>query len=183
MQVPTEEEEDSRFLEAHPEFQNVQDPNIRRELRRADVARREAQQANDRAAQAERRLAFIDAKLPDHPALKGLQASFIGDQVPTVEEIRQRATEWGLINEDGTPTIGAAGPAGDGSNGAGSGAGSADEETLRRIAGAGSSTGTQGGGMDLADALRAAKSNDEVMQILRNAPPEAGLVLRESVAH
>ena len=147
------------------------DPNIRKELRQSRVNQLEKVAAEDRATAAERELTLYRAGIPAGDKRGQVFAeTYKGSQDPA--EIKASFEElFGPLEAAG----GDAGAGGTGSQGTGTSTASADQ----RIAHAGAGGGAQGapGTTDLRDALRNAKTTAEVKEIIRNAPPEAGIRL------
>lgn len=122
----------------------------------------EAERAKNVAT--ERRAAFAEAGLPDSPVRALFEKTYEGEM--TAEAIKAAAEPYGLT---GTPA--AQTPAPEDRSGL---------EALRRVAAA-SNGAPAGAPMLLEDAIDRAQGPEQVMAVIRNAPPEAGISLPRSV--
>ena len=146
------------------------DPNIREELKQGRINRLEAKAALDRAEAAERELNLYRAGIPAGDKRGQVFAeTYKGSNDPA--EVKAAFEElFGPLDAAG----GDAGAGGAGSQGAGDAA-AADKRIA--AAGAGGGAPQTPGTTDLRDALRNAKTTEEVKEIIRHAPPEAGIKL------
>lgn len=148
------------------------DPNIRKEIRKGRINAVEATQATERAEAAERELTLYRAGIPAGDKRGQVFAeTYKGSQDPA--EIKASFEE--LFGPLDAGAGGDAGVGGAGSQGAGTNGAAADKRIA--TAGAGGGTPQTPGTTDLRDALRNAKTTEEVKEIIRNAPPEAGIQL------
>lgn len=135
----------------------VLDPKIRKALKLARKDKKRVGALEALVAQKDREIAFARAGIPDDARGQALAKVYDGDLDPT--KIQSTFAE--LFGAD-------ANSASDGT------------ETQRRIAdaGVGGGTPTAPGTVEFADALRAAKGdNKKVLELIRNAPPGAGIKL------
>jgi hypothetical protein len=148
------------------------DPNIRRELRQARVDRLELTQAKEALATRDRQDAFRRAGVPDDDRGQFFAEGYKGSTDPA--EVKAAFDKLFIP----APTGNAPGNAGEGSAPTGQPAPVSADQRIAEAAAAGTSQGVPGT-VELADAIRAAKTNEEVLEIIRNAPPEAGIRLAE----
>jgi hypothetical protein len=146
-----------------PEEIKQLDPNIRRELRAARTTTKRYEESLDRQDRMERELAFFRAGIPGDDKGMYFAAGYSGDLSPTAIKAEYDRV-FGQPLDPNDPNH---------PDNAGK---TADElAAQKRIADAGGDTSGQTGILTLEDALKNAKDNKEVMEILRNAPPEAGI--------
>ena len=137
---------------------DVLDPNIRAQLKRTQELEKTALEANARAEAAERKAAFAEVGIPTTGVGKLFRDSYKGDLDP--EAVKQSAEEYGILGQE---------------------TGSRDEgiteeerAAYRAVAGAGS--GVPPAGQDPAlvamAQIREAKSQQEVMEIIRRTEAE-----------
>lgn len=150
---------DDDELGLEPGWDEGLDPNIRRELKQARVARKELDEARTQLATYEKERVLSRAGIPQDKRGDLFARTYEG---PTDDPGAVKAAWEELFGPVGEP---AGDPA-------------AGDKRIADAAAAGTSQGTPGT-VDLADAIRAAKTNEEVLEIVRNAPPEAKIRLPE----
>lgn len=162
---------DDAELGLSPGWDEHLDPNIRGELKQGRINRLEAAAALQRAEAAERELTLYRAGIPAGDKRGQVFAeTYKGSQDPA--EIKASFEE--LF---GPLEAGAGGDAGAGGTGTPGAGDAAAAERRIATAGAGGGAPQTPGTTDLRDALRNAKTTAEVKEIIRNAPPEAGIRL------
>jgi hypothetical protein len=131
----------------------VLDPNIRKQLREAEKARKELEATRAELTQQKREIEFAKAGIPENGLGSLFRKAYDGEA--TAEAIKQAATEYGILQAAPTPEAQA--PAFDG-----------ELEALRRSQGA--TIGTSGVGPDLGQEylarLAEASNPEEVMKIV-----------------
>jgi hypothetical protein len=157
---------DEEYLAQHPEHREL-DPAIRQRLR--ITAQLEADLVAERTAreQLQRAATFREAGLADLPVRELFEKTYEGEM--TVEAIRVEAEKYGLLQTSAAVTAPA--PADN----------RAELEALRRTQQA-SAGAPPNSAMDFGDALDRARSVEEWEAIMVQAPPEAGVRLRGTVA-
>ena len=135
------------------------DPHIREALRGVNDLRREKAEADERAARLERELAFTKAGIPDTPLTEALAKTYEGPN--DAEAIKAYFTELGVESSASQPAPAAPAP-------------DADLEAQRRLAQVGAAA-TGDAPVEYMDALKSAKTRDEVLAIIASAPAEAGI--------
>lgn len=138
------------------------DPNIRAELRRGRETAAQLRDTQAENAVLKRERAFTQAGIPADAKGTAFAKLYEGDADDPSAVKAQYEALFGPVADPGAP-------AGDPAAGD------------RRVASA-TSAGTDasgGGTVDLEAAIQAAKSTEEVYEIIRNAPPEAGIRLAE----
>jgi hypothetical protein len=144
----------------NPEDGQPLSPSVRRELRESRIRLRRAEEAENRAELAERRLAFASAGVTTDIRGEYFAKGYDGDTSP--EAVK---AAWEALYP----------PQGEGSQGAGS------TDAQRRIAEAAGGEGGSGPGsaIELGEALKAARGDKKkIMEILASAPPESGVRLK-----
>lgn len=152
---------DEEYLTSHPEHREL-DPAIRAQLRQNAQLQADLESERATRTQLERRAVFAEAALPDVPERELFLESYKGDM--TVDAIKEAAAKY--------PTL--AGTAVVPEN-------RADLDALRRI-GQASAGATPNAPMDFGDAISRARSPEEWNAIMAQAPPEAGIRLKGTVA-
>ena len=134
------------------------DPNIRKALRDNE---RKARDAEKRTAELERELAFAKAGIPDTPLTTTLAASYTGEKDPTAIKSYFEGLGVEITGASaGSPQQAPQGPS------------DAELAAQRQVADLGG--GAEGdGAIRYEDAIAAAKSQDEVMRLVRQAPEGA----------
>lgn len=158
--MPTLEYSDEE-LGLSPGWDNELDPNIRRELRQSRITRREADELKRENEVLKRERTLARAGIPSDKRGELFARTYEG---PVDDPAAVKAAYEDLFGqsapagETGTPATGD-----------------------QRIADAGAAGASEGspGVVDLADAIRAAKTPDEIKAIIRSAPPEAGIRIPE----
>jgi hypothetical protein len=147
-------------LGLRPEDLEGLDPAIRREIRKNRSQAKQLADLTKRQQAQERELAFYRAGVPADEKGQFFTRGYKGELDPA--KIKET---WDKVFGTPDPSLNA-----DGSK-------KTDEEleAERRIAAAGGEAGAGGGPIALEDAIKNAKTTEEVMEILRNAPPEAGV--------
>ena len=149
-----------------PGWDEQLDPNIRRELREGRQVRLELTQAKEALATRDRADAFRRAGVPDDERGQFFAEAYKGDTTPeAVKAAFDKLFTPVEAPAEGTPGSTVPVP-------------TTADQRIADAAAAGTSTGTPGT-VDLADAIKSAKTTEEVMEIIRNAPPEAGIRLAE----
>ena len=150
-------------LGLNPGWDEQLDPNIRRELKEGRIVRLQNKELAEKVARYERTESFASAGVPQDKRGQAFARIYEGSTDPA--EVK------GAYEELFGPL-----PEGAGDSGAG-----APTDAERRIADAGSAGSSQGtpGTIDLGDAIKAAKTEAEVLEIIRRAPPEAHIHLPE----
>jgi hypothetical protein len=135
------------------------DPNIRQELKEKRALQRTVDELAAKQAESERQVAFWRAGVPSDAKGQFFAAGYQGDLDPVA--IKAKYDE---VFGDGTGVVDP-------------NAGKTAEElaAAQRTANAGGEVVGVPGTVSLEDAIKNAKTNEEVMEILRNAPPEAGI--------
>ena len=154
---------DEEYLAAHPEH-GALDPAIRAQLRQNAQLTADLEAERATRTDLERRATFAEANLPDVPERELFLQSYKGDL--TVEAIKEAAAKYPTLT--GTAAIP---PAPENR---------ADLDALRRVAAA-SNGAPAGAPMDFGDALDRTQSPEQWDAVMRNAPPEAGIVLPRSI--
>jgi hypothetical protein len=140
------------------------DPNIRRELRQARTTQRQLADLLEKQERQERDLTFFRAGIPADEKGSYFAAGYTGELDPVA------------IKAEYEKIFGSGGEQAPGDDGK-----TAEElAAQQRIANAGGEVVGVPGTISLEDAIKNAKTTDEVMTILRNAPPEAGLRVTDS---
>jgi hypothetical protein len=152
MPEPTDEE-----LGLDPNQMDGLDPNIRAELRRSRLMARENAQLQAEAEQAKREAAFAKAGIPDTPLGEMFAKAYDG---PTDDPSALKTA---------FEALGVATPLGGSTPPAQQGATDAAQRQLAQV-GAGADLG---GDIEFADALRSAKSEDDVLALIASAPEGA----------
>jgi hypothetical protein len=156
----------SEFDETLEEQQEPQvlDPNIRKQLREAEKARKEAEALRNELAQQKREIEFAKAGIPDNGLGSLFRKAYDGEA--TAEAIKQAATEYGILQS--AQASASAVPSTD-----------VELEALRRAQGA--TIGTSGVGPDLGQEfltrLAEANSPEEVMKVVSTPEYQAPLNL------
>lgn len=146
------------------ETPQVLDPNIRKQLREAEKARKEAEALRNELAQQKREIEFAKAGIPESGLGSLFRKAYDGDA--TADAIKQAATEYGILSpaQDSAP----AAPSTD-----------VELEALRRAQGA--TIGTSGTGPDLGQEfltrLAEASSPEDVMKVVQTQEYQTGLGL------
>ena len=135
------------------------DPHIREALRGVDALRRENAEKDARLAQMERDLAFTKAGIPDTPLAAALAKTYEGPNDP--EAVKAYFTELG-VESTATPSSPAASTS------------DAELDAQRRIAQVGSAA-TGDAPVEYMDALKSASTRAEILDVIANAPAEAGI--------
>jgi len=148
-----------------PEDLKQLDPNIRKEIRRARSVDRQLQEVLVLQEQQTRELAFYRAGIPADKRGTYFSQAYNGDLTP--EAIKAEYDE-----VFGTP---AALDPNDPNHPDNAGKTAEELAAQKRIADAGGEVQGVTGAISLEDAIKNAKTNAEVMEILRSAPPEAGI--------
>jgi hypothetical protein len=154
----------SDFDETQEESENTQvlDPNIRKQLREAEKARKELEVTRAELAQQKREIEFAKAGIPESGLGSLFRKAYDGDA--SAESIKKAAEEYGIIGQPQTPQE----PSTDG-----------ELEALRRAQGA--TIGTSGAGPDLGAEylarLAEASSPEDVMKIVSQPDYQASLGL------
>jgi hypothetical protein len=164
---------DDAELGLSPGWAEHLDPNIREELKQGRINRLEAAAALARAEAAERELTLYRAGIPAGDKRGQVFAEYYKGSGDPAEIKAEFEELFGPL--DGGAVGGDAGAGGTGSQGAGTTGAAADKRIA--TAGAGGGAPQTPGTTDLRDALRNAKTTEEVKEIIRNAPPEAGIKL------
>ena len=153
---------DDDELGLHPGWDEGLDPNIRKELRQARVIQRENADLKGKVETYERERVLTRAGIPSDKRGELFARTYEG-ALDDPEAVKAAYEE--LFGSAG------AAPAGDPDPAAGD----------RRVAAAGAAGDSQGtpGTVDLADAIKGAKTVAEVKAIIAAAPPEAGIRLAE----
>jgi len=141
-----------------PGWDEQLDPNIRRELRESRITRLQLKEANDELAVFRRTQALATAGIPQDKRGQAFAQVYNGSDDPA--EVRQEFE--GLF-----------GPL-DAGTGGDAGAGTDAEGRIAAAGSAGASLGTPGT-IDIGDAIKAAKTNAEVLEIIRTHGRQAGL--------
>lgn len=132
------------------------DPNIRRQLREAEKARKELEDMRSELETQKREINFAKAGIPDSPMANYFRKGYDGPA--DAESIRQAAMEAGLLQATPTPV-----PAPEPSN-------DSELEALRRAQGA--TVGTTGvvpdAGQEYMAAIKNASNVEEIMQIVNS---------------
>lgn len=151
-------------LNLAPGWGDTLDPNIRKELRQSRVLQAELRTAQAELATERRQNVLTAAGVPSDVRGKAFARLYEG---PLDDPAAVKAEYEALF--------GAA------ASGESQGAGGANTAGEKRIADAGAAGASSQapGTVDLADAIRNAKDTKEVLEIIRNAPPEAGIRLPE----
>lgn len=150
---------DEEYLTLHPEHSNL-DPNIRAQMRQNTSLQAEVETERAARISLERRVAFAEAGLPDHPARELIEKTYEGEM--TADAIREYAAKYGVSADTATaPVLD----------------NRADLDALRRSQQAGTSAAPTTT-MDFGDALSRARSPEEWNAIMQQAPPEAGVKLK-----
>jgi len=164
MPEPTDAE-----LGLDPEQMNTLDPNIRAELRRSRTLQRDLDTANERIEQAERSASFAKAGIPDTPLGQMFAKAYDGDPDPAT--IKAEFDKLGVTGTSAAPSAPETPTPPSGEHDA-----TLDAELTeqRRIAQM-SATGQTDGSVPLEDAIRSARTPEELLAIVASAPPEAGI--------
>ncbi len=152
-------------LGLQPGWDEHLDPNIRRELRQSRIVARERDAERTAREAAERELTLYRAGIPGDARGQAFAKVYDGDST-NPDAIKAAYEE--LF---GPVQAGSGAPAG--------AASTAADQRIADAAGAGAGTAGTPGTVDLAEAIRGAKTTAEVLEIVKNAPPEAGLRLPE----
>lgn len=154
---------DEDYLAQHPEHREL-DPNIRAQIRQNAQLQADLETERATRTQLERRAAFLEAGLSDLPHRELFEKTYEGEM--NAEAIKAEAAKYGLISGASVDT---------------QPDNRADLDAARRIqqASAGSPTGAP---MDFADALARARSPQEWDAVMAQAPVEAGIRLKGTVA-
>lgn len=166
--MPTLEYTDDE-LGLRPGWDEGLDPNIRRELREARKVSKQNEEMASRIANLEREQSFARAGIPAGPRAELFAQHYKG----AVEDSTAVKAAYEELFGPVTTSPSDAGASTDATT---------DTSGDRRVAdatAAGTSEGTPGV-VRLEDAIRGAKNWDELREIIRNAPPEAGISLPES---
>jgi len=140
------------------------DPNIRRELRDARTVKKQLADQAERLDRQERDLTFFRAGIPADEKGQFFADGYRGELDPVAIKTKYDEIFGGKSDEQG----------------AGADGKTAEElAAQKRIADAGGEVVGVPGTISLEDAIKNAKTNEEVMEIIRNAPPEAGLRVAE----
>ena len=157
--MPDEDDELNEDLEDEEPSQQL-DPNIRKQLRQARKISKERDEMSVRATTAERQLALLKAGIPADGVGELFAKAYDGPL--EADAIKEEARKYGLLKEDATDE-----PA------------SAELAAQQRVAAA-SAGAPPPGSVPLKEALIGATSQEEVLRIIANAPPEARIRTGES---
>lgn len=131
-------------------------PEVYAQLRQGRKAARELEQARQAQAALERTIAIEKAGIPEHPARDLVFKDYDGPTDP--ESLKAHAEKFGIVSAPAAPTA----PT------------EAEIAAQRQILSAGTGQSPTSGDVDLAVALRNAKSPDEVMQIVQQVQGTPG---------
>jgi hypothetical protein len=142
------------------------DPHIRDALNSSSRLKHEKAEAEARATQLERELAFTKAGIPDTPLTTTLAKTYAGENDPTA--IRAYFEGLGVEitgTSAGTPQQPTPAP---------QGATPAELEAQRQLAEVGSQGG-MGGDVDFGDAMKSASTQAELLALVNSAPQGSGI--------
>lgn len=149
---------DDASAEQPPIDESKLDPNIRQALNRTRETARERDEANARAAQLERKLAFMEAGIPTEEGQPGFLLAQAYQGPATAEAIKAEAEKYGIK------------PAAPPSQLQPDQNLEAELQAQRAIQAAGAGGTASSGAISLDDALRNATSVEEVQQIMAQVP-------------
>ncbi len=139
-------------------------PDVQAKLRIARKAEREAAAAKAELAEFKKQTAITQAGVPDHPARELVFKDYDGPL--EAEAIRAHAEKMGIASVPANQSQGL----------------TAEEiDSQRRILSASGGTPPGSGDIDAAVAMRNAKSEDEVMAIVREVAGQAGFTTRDGL--
>lgn len=138
-------------LGLQPGWDNGLDPNIRQDLRSGKLARRQLKKAQKEVETLKRERAFTQAGIPADERGTAFAKVYEGDSAdPAVVKAAFEGL-FGPIGQIQEPTT-------------------AGDQRIQAATASGVDA-PQGGSVDLADAIKGAKTQEEVLEIIRNAPP------------